>query len=184
MPQPLMLKKMKFSGGKSNILQNQKQRNSLFKHLVDGNTASDLQSQDSGTGQCLGVEGNLPLPTLPKIATHMAELPSLHTPHFSWSHLWVMKPLPLHSLTSLTFHHPSGLIFCQFPNHPLCLSHSSPWFISLFTKLNFSLSFCFQLSQVFRAVVPSLFSTGDQFCEKKFFLIIIPSLPSTKSLKF
>ena len=169
MPQPLMLKKMKFNGCKSNILQNQKQRNSLFTRLVDGNTASDLQSQDSGTGQCLGVEGNLPLPTLPKIATHMAEFPSLHTPRFSWSHLWVMKTLPLHSFTSLTFHHPSGLIFCQSPSHPLCLSHSSPWFISLFTKLNFSYFFCFQLSQVFRAVVPRLFSTGDQFHGKKFF---------------
>ena len=139
-----MLKKMMFNGCKSNILQNQKQKKNHFKHLVDGKTASDLQSQDSGIGQCPG-----------RVTSHY------HLAQDSNPYGWV----PLSSCSALLlvlsvgdeaiafafihksdFHHPSGLIFCQFPNHPLYLSLSSPWFISFFTKITFSHSFCIQLS--------------------------------------
>lgn len=93
----------------------------------------------------------------------MAEFLCLHALHSSWSHLWVMKPSPLHAFISLSLHHLSRLI-CQFPNRPVCLGHTSPrfLFISLFTKLNSSHSFCFQSSQVLRerALLTSLLPTS------------------------
>lgn len=74
-----------------------------------------------------------------------------------------MKPSPLHAFISLSLHHLSRLI-CQFLNRPVCLGHTCPWFlfISLFTKLNSSHSFCFQSSQVLRerALLASLLPTS------------------------